>query len=76
METSVSPCTVAEHLESVLTFPNGDIRMIWTGWGSCNQYTPQTLNPKPGWGSCKHCDFKLGCQRSLAGLEREIQYDI
>ena len=31
IETKKQAYTVAEHLESVLTFPNGDIRMIWTG---------------------------------------------
>jgi ferredoxin-nitrite reductase len=31
IETKKQGYTVAEHLESVLDFPNGDIRMIWTG---------------------------------------------
>jgi len=31
IETKKQGYEVAEHLESVLEFPNGDIRMIWTG---------------------------------------------
>ena len=31
IETKKQAYGVAEHLESVLEFPNGDIRMIWTG---------------------------------------------
>ena len=31
IETKKQAYTMAEHLESVLDFPNGDLRMIWTG---------------------------------------------
>ena len=31
IETKKQAFAAAEHLESILDFPNGDIRMIWTG---------------------------------------------
>ena len=57
IETKKSAYATAEHLESVLDFPNGDLRMIWTGCpNSCAPVQvadigimgAQVKNPAPG----------------------------